>query len=133
MPSPQSAASPHTHGRSEVWERPALTAAIRKSCRTLGARIRALRVEHELNQENAAEQIGIHPKHLQRVELGTANVTFATLVAIAIAFRVPVAALFEPTEAEAPPQRKSAAPKRALTTKTAKTTKRKTRAALPNA
>ena len=113
-----------------MWERPALTAAIRKSCRTLGVRVRALRTERKLNQEDAAEQIGIHPKHLQRVELGTANVTFATLVAIAIAFRVPVATLFEPTEADAPAKRSSAAPKRALATKA---TKQSTRTAPPKA
>ena len=95
--------------------------------------MRALRVERELNQEDAAERIGIHPKHLQRVELGTANVTFATLVAIAVAFRVPVATLFEPADAGAPPKQSSAALKPALTTKATTTTKRKARAALPSA
>jgi transcriptional regulator with XRE-family HTH domain len=67
-----------------------------------------MRVERGLNQEGAAEQIGIHPKHLQRVELGIANVTFATLVAISIAFRVPLSMLFEPPSSEAPTKRPAA-------------------------
>ena len=90
-----SRASPHSHGRSEVWARPAVAKAIAKAKRTLGLRIRALREERSWTQEQAAEAIGVHAKHIVRIEGGTANVTIATIVAVATAFKVPVAALFQ--------------------------------------
>jgi len=37
----------------------------------------------------------IFPRHLRRIEAGTANVTVATLVAAATAFDVALAAVFE--------------------------------------
>ena len=80
--------SPHAHGRSEIWERAGLVRKIGKEQKRLGALLRALRKERELTQEQAAEKIGIHAKYLQRVELGTANVTISTLVAIATAYRI---------------------------------------------
>lgn len=40
--------------------------------------------------------IGIHPKHLQRLERGSANVTVATLAAVSLAYEVPIKDLFEP-------------------------------------
>lgn len=90
--------SPHSHGRSEVWERAALKRALGQARRRLGVRLRALRKERELSQESASELIGIHAKHLQRIENGTANVTIVTLVAIALAYRVPLHRLFQPDE-----------------------------------
>lgn len=110
-------ASPHAHGRSEVWARPGLEAAILKERRLLGARLRALRVERHLTQEAAAESIGVHAKHLVRVELGQANVTIASLVAIATAYGVPLRTLFEkaqPAKAEEPasPAKSKPAPAR---------------------
>ncbi len=90
--------SPHSHGRSEVWERTGLARALRRERRKLGARLRQLRRERDLSQESAAELVGIHPKHLQRVENGGANVTIATLVAITLAYRVPLAGLFTEPE-----------------------------------
>ena len=57
--------------------------------------LRALRTARALTQESASEAIGIHPKHLQRIELGTGNATVATLVAIAVAYEVPLTSLFE--------------------------------------
>ncbi len=69
--------------------------ALREEQRRLGERLRALREERELTQEQAAEAIGIHPKHLQRLERGAANVTLATLVAASLAYRVPIRTFFE--------------------------------------
>ena len=46
--------------------------------------------------------MGLHAKHVQRVEAGTANVTLATLVAMVLAYKVPLRVLFEDEdEAEA--------------------------------
>lgn len=84
-------ASPHSHGRSEVWDRPAVAKTLHEACKVLGLRLRTLRAEHNLNQEEAAERIGIHPKHVQRIESGKGtNVTFATLLAICVAFSLPL-------------------------------------------
>ena len=69
--------------------------ALREEQRRLGARLRALREERALTQEQAAEQIGLHSNHLQRLERGAANVTLVTLVAVSLAYRVSVRSLFE--------------------------------------
>lgn len=74
--------------------------AVEKERRLLGQRLFALRAARELSQEQAAELMGIHPKHLQRIEIGSANVTVATLVAAALAYRVPLRALFELPDGE---------------------------------
>jgi transcriptional regulator with XRE-family HTH domain len=69
--------------------------ALREEQRRLGARLRALREERALTQEQAAEQIGLHSNHIQRLERGAANVTLVTLVAVAQAYRVSIRSLFE--------------------------------------
>lgn len=74
--------------------------AVEKERRLLGQRLFALRAARELSQEQAAELMGIHPKHLQRIEIGSANVTVAALVAAALAYRVPLRALFELPDGE---------------------------------
>lgn len=61
--------------------------------------MRAVRFELGLSQESAAERIGIHPKHLQRAELGVTNVTVGTLVAASIGYSVPVIRFFQPLAA----------------------------------
>jgi transcriptional regulator with XRE-family HTH domain len=54
----------------------------------LGKRVRRLRQERGLSQEVAAERAAIDAKHLQAIEGGRANVTFASLVGIARALGV---------------------------------------------
>jgi len=56
--------------------------------------LRSLRLELGLSQEAAAERVGITDRQLRRLELGQANVTLATLVACAVAYRVQLARLF---------------------------------------
>lgn len=77
-----------------MWERTAITKAIASAKVRLGARIRAARQAREVSLEKAAEQTGIHPNHLQRIETGRANVTIATLVALSVALDVPLEQLF---------------------------------------
>jgi transcriptional regulator with XRE-family HTH domain len=74
--------------------------ALREEQRRLGARLRALREERALTQEQAAERIGLHSNHLQRLERGAANVTLATLVAVSLAYGVSIRSLFEQARAE---------------------------------
>lgn len=61
----------------------------------LGKRVRALRLEKKLTQEQAAERAGLDEKHFQVIEGGRMNVTVATLVGIARALDVTLAELFE--------------------------------------
>lgn len=61
----------------------------------LGVRVRALREEHGLTQESAAERAHLDAKHWQEIEAGRVNVTLASLVGIGKALSVPLAKLFE--------------------------------------
>ena len=68
-----------------MWERPAITRAIGRAQRRLGLRLKAIREERGLTQEQAAERASIHAKHLGVIEGGKSNATIATLVALAYA------------------------------------------------
>ena len=85
----------YAHGRSEIWGRGALERTIAREQRQFGDRVRSLRETAKLTQEQAAEKIGIHPKHLGRIEGGTVNLTFGTLIAMAVAYQVSAAQLFD--------------------------------------
>ena len=84
------------HGRSEYWNRPALARAIAKEQRQLGLRLRAIRENLGLTQQEAAERAGLHPVAIARLENGKQNATLATLVCLAAAYRVHLADLFLP-------------------------------------
>lgn len=104
--------SPHSHGRSELHERPGFQRALRRERARLGLHLRQLRYDRGLNQDRAAEAIGIHPVHLQRLESGSANVTLATLLALSIAYRVSLHTLFEHEEDGSPRKGAVKSPKR---------------------
>ena len=61
----------------------------------LGQRIRALRLERELTQEDAAEIAKLDEKHWQDIEGARTNPTVATLVGVARALKVTLSELFE--------------------------------------
>ncbi|MGH7270419.1 MAG: helix-turn-helix domain-containing protein [Polyangiaceae bacterium] len=63
----------------------------------LGLRLRQVREQKGLTQEEAAEKAAIHAKHLGVIEGGKANTTFGTLVALAYAYEVSLAVFFENT------------------------------------
>ncbi len=71
---------------------------IKRELKRLGKRLRELREERGLTQEQAAEMIGVHPKSMPRIEGGTANPTVATLVAASVAYKVPLRDLFPEEE-----------------------------------
>ena len=54
----------------------------------VAANVRRLRLSRGLTQEKLAERIECAPRHLQRVEAGTVNVSLKTLVALAHALGV---------------------------------------------
>ncbi len=60
----------------------------------LGKRVRRLRMDKGLSQEDAADRAAIDPKHFQLIETGQVNVTFASLVGVAKALGVKLAELF---------------------------------------
>jgi len=61
----------------------------------LGERVRSVRRDLGWTQEAAANAAGIDPKHLQDIEAGNVNVTFATLSGLARAYKVSLAELFD--------------------------------------
>lgn len=62
--------------------------------RRLGARVRVLRLEHGLTQEQLGAEAQLDPKHLQDIEGGRVNPTVATLVGITKALETTLAELF---------------------------------------
>jgi transcriptional regulator with XRE-family HTH domain len=60
----------------------------------LASRIRANRVRLGLTQEEAADAIGLVPRHYQKLEAGRLNVTLRTLVKVAAAFKLSLKDLF---------------------------------------
>lgn len=97
---PTAGKTPTKRGRSEVWTRGPTARAIKRELRRIGERLRELRLARGLTQEQAAEAIGVHPKHMIKMEKGGANLTVATLVAASVAFKVPLRDLFPETEEE---------------------------------
>jgi transcriptional regulator with XRE-family HTH domain len=89
----------HDHGPSELRSRADVAGETKVQQAQLGLRLRHLRTRSELTQERAAEAIGLHVKHLQRLERGTVNVTLATLVGCALAYGVALGELFPGTMA----------------------------------
>jgi len=75
--------------------RPSLKKPIEGAQRRLGLKLRQIREERELTQEAAAELAGLHAKHLSVIENAGVNVTFSSLVALAVAYKVSLSAFFE--------------------------------------
>lgn len=60
----------------------------------LGLRIRELRSERHMSQEELSFKAGISPAHLGQIERATKNPTVDTISKIAIALDVPISSLF---------------------------------------
>ena len=76
--------------RSQARTSPQLADELKR----LGMRIRALRNERDMTQEEAASKAGLDAKHFQELESGNVNTTVATLLGVARALKVDVAELF---------------------------------------
>jgi DNA-binding XRE family transcriptional regulator len=61
----------------------------------LGKRVRALRLERELTQEQAAKAARLDEKHWQDIEGAWTNPTVATLVGVTRALEITLSELFE--------------------------------------
>lgn len=77
----------------------------------VGVRIRSLRLERNLTQEQAAERAHLSVKHLQDVERGETNPTIASLIALSRALGVTLSELFARIDSERKSHRRPA-PKR---------------------
>ena len=77
--------------RSSARTAPGVATALKK----LGKRIRALRDEKELTQEEAAEAARLDSKHWSDIETGRTNPTIASLVGVSRALKVKLGDLFE--------------------------------------
>ena len=51
--------------------------------KTVGARIRKVRMEHDLTQEALAELVGISTSHVSNIETGTKQISLSTLIKMA--------------------------------------------------
>ena len=61
----------------------------------LGKRIRTLREELDISQEELADRAGIHRNYISQIEGGKRNVSFYNVVRIARALRVSPSSLIE--------------------------------------
>ncbi len=66
--------------------------------RELGRRVRALRQQLRLTQEELAQACGLFRTYIARIESGAADPTVSTLLRVADALRVPVCTLLEDQE-----------------------------------
>ena len=77
--------------------------------RAFGPRIRDLRQQAGLTQEDLAHHCGLFRTYLSRIENGKANPTLTMIHALAVSLDVPVTALFEsppgPSRSKAPAAR----------------------------
>lgn len=80
-----------------------LTRAERLAMTSVAANIARLRRERGLSQEELAELSGFSARYVRQLESGTSNTGIRTLVRIAAALRVEVAALLQP--AKLPPSK----------------------------
>ena len=76
----------------------------REICRRLGLRIKWIRAEKQIRQEDLSDRAGVFRTYMSRIEGGRANPSITTVYRIARALDVPVADLFEPVKDEHPPR-----------------------------
>ena len=78
-------------------------------CQRFGARIKELRAQREITQEELAERVGIFRTYMSRIETGLGNPTLTVIHALADALGVSVTELFEVPTTSAPVRTRSRA------------------------
>jgi len=63
--------------------------------KTLGTRIRELRLKRGWSQEQFADICGIHRSHMGEIERGETNLTLSTMLVIAQKLETTISALFK--------------------------------------
>ena len=83
-----------------------------------GARVRQLRFDKGLNQEELADRIGVFRTYMSRIETGAGNPTLDMIHALASALGVTPASLFEEATSSPPKVRSTAGASRGRVKKT---------------
>ena len=82
-------------------------------CQRFGKRVKELRIEREITQEQLSERVGVFRTYMSRIETGVANPTLTMIHALAEALEVPATALLTapvPAKAAAPAKEKVRSP-----------------------
>ena len=79
-------------------------------CQQFGLKVKELRAEAEVTQEDLAERVGVFRTYMSRIETGEANPTLTVIHAVAGALDVDVRRLFEPASPAAKRARAKAKP-----------------------
>lgn len=95
-------ASTKPRGHKESSKAHKGTARYKREQRVFGAKVRAMRHAAEWTLEEAADRCDLDWKHLQKVEAGSLNFTFVTLVRLAVGFEKPLHAFFVPVDSSEP-------------------------------
>ena len=74
-------------------------------CQHFGRRIKEIRAESGITQDELAERVGVFRTYMSRIETGAANPTLTVIHALADALSVDVTTLFEPVSDERIPSR----------------------------
>ena len=61
--------------------------------KSIGRRIKAVRISLDMTQERLAEKVNLSPSHLSNIETGTTKVSLSTIVKLAYALHVSVDSL----------------------------------------
>lgn len=72
----------------------------KENLRRFGNRVRELRTERGITQEELAEASGLHPTYIGGIERGERNLGLINIVKIAEALNVPPSALFSLLDGE---------------------------------
>lgn len=67
--------------------------------KVLGLRIKQLRAQHEITQEELADRCGLFRTYMSRIESGLANPTLTVLHTLAAGFEMDITTLLSATEA----------------------------------
>ena len=78
-------------------------------CQRFGARIKELRAEREITQEELAERVGVFRTYMSRIETGLGNPTLTVIHALADSLGVSVAELFDVPATSGPARTRSRA------------------------
>lgn len=88
------------------------TARYKKELRLFGEKVRKLRHAADWTLETAAEHCDLDWRYLQKIEAGSLNFTFVTLVRLAVGFGMPLQELFAPREGAALEPRRAGRPRK---------------------
>ena len=76
-------------------------------CQRFGMRVKELRSERQITQDELAERVGVFRTYMSRIETGVANPSLTTIHALADSLEVAVAELFNAPASTTPARTRS--------------------------